>query len=276
MRKCFYIFAFWTTMLIMLADSDQLRIVAFLKRFGCNRSESLAYIEVLTSGTTSVQELSRKLKQNRISVYYSVQQLIEKGFLFEVRKGKKRFIAAENPDILLKMIGERHSELKSIETDVVYISQLLNAIPIIKHEITVVKLYQEIDGFKKMLEESLQAKKEIVMFSNIPIFSEALGAEYYKNYFIKKAALGISSRIIYAPCSFAEHLQAKKHEYKVDLRLLPQNRGSEAGFYVWDNTVAIESLKENKISCTIIENKDIAQFFRENVFNHFWEEAKAV
>lgn len=162
----------------MIADSDQVRIVAFLKRFGCNRSESLTYLEVLISGTTSIQELSRRLKQNRISVYYSVQQLIEKGFLFEVRKGKKRFIASENPEILFKMIGDRHKELKSLETDIVYISQLLNAIPTIKHEITVVKLYEEVDGFKKMLEESLQAKKEIIMFSNTPIFSEALGTEH--------------------------------------------------------------------------------------------------
>lgn len=258
----------------MVSDSDQLRIVAFLKRLGCNRSESLAYIEVLISGTTSVQELSRKLKQNRISVYYSVQQLIEKGFLFEVRKGKKRFIAAENPDILLKMIGEKHTELKSLETDVGYISQLLNSIPTIKHEITVVKLYEEAEGFKKMLEESLESKNEIIVFSNTPIFSELLGVNHYENYFIKKAALGIPSRIIYAPCSFAEKLNAKKQEYKVDLRLLPHNQSSEAGFYIWDNTVAIESLKENKISCTVIENKDIAQFFRENIFNHFWKEAK--
>ena len=163
-----------------------------------------------------------------------------------------------------------------METDVGYISQLLNSIPTIKHEITVVKLYEEAEGIKKMLEESLQAKKEIIMFNNTPIFSEVLGVEHYENYFIKKAALGISSRIIHAPCSFAELLNAKKQEYKVDLRLLPQNQSSEAGFYVWDNTVAIESLKENKVSCTVIENKDIAQFFRENIFNHFWKEAKGM
>ncbi|QQR54787.1 hypothetical protein IPG41_06405 [Candidatus Peregrinibacteria bacterium] len=258
----------------MISDSDQLRIVSFLKHFACNKNESLTYLEVLTSGTTSVQELSRKLKQNRISVYYSVQQLIEKGFLFEVRKGKKRFIAAENPDILLKMIGQRHNELKSLEVDVGYISKLLNSIPTIKHEITVVKLYEGAEGFKKMLEESLGAKSEIIVFSNTAIFSEMLGEEDYENYFSKKAIRDIPSRIIYAACPFAKKLDAKKEEYKIDLRLLPQNRSSEAGFYVWDNTVAIESLKENKISCTVIENKDIAQFFRDNIFNHFWKEAK--
>lgn len=236
----------------MIANSDQLRIVAFLKRFGCNRSESLAYLEVLTSGTTSIQELALKLKQNRLSVYYSVHQLIEKGFLFEIRKGKKRFIAAENPDILLKIIGQRHIELKSLEMDVKYISKLLNAIPVIKHEVTVVKLYEETDGFKKMLEESLKAENEIVVFSNSPIFSEMLGQEYYDNYF------------------------AKKGSYKIDLRILPEHQGSEAGFYLWDDTLAIESLKENKISCTMIENKDIANFFRENIFDHFWKEAKEI
>lgn len=258
----------------MLCDSDQLRIVSFLKRFDCNRSESLAYLEVLSSGTTSVQELSRKLNQNRISVYYSVQQLIEKGFLFEVRKGKKRFIAAENPEILFKMLGDRHLELKSLELDLGYISQLLNSIPTIKHEITVVKLYEGAEGFKKMLEESLEAKDEILIFNNALIFSEILGEESYDRYFLKKAALNISSRIIYAPCPFARTLHSKKDVYKVDLRILAQNQGTEAGFYIWNNTLVIESLKEDKISCTIIENKDIAQFFRKNIFEHFWDEAK--
>lgn len=258
----------------MIADSDQLRIVAFLKRFGCNRNESLTYIEALVSGTTSVQELSRKLKQNRVSVHYSVQQLIEKGFLFEIRKGKKRFIAAENPDIMLKIIGERHTELQSLKTDVSYIAELLNSIPVIKHEITVVKLYEEVEGFKKMLDESLQAKNEIVVFSNTPVFSEILGEKYYEKYFAKRAALGIHARIIYSPCAFADKISAQKVQYNIEVRILPKNQGSEAGFYLWDNTLVIESVKENKISCTMIENKDIAHLFRENIFNHFWEEAK--
>ncbi len=260
----------------MISNSDQLRIVAFLKRFGCNRSESLTYIEVLVSGNTSIQELSRKLKSNRISIHYCVQQLIEKGFLFEIRKGKKRFIGAESPDILLKIIGQRHTELKSLETDVEYISDLLNSIPVIKHEVTVVKLYEETDGFKKMLEDSLQSKTEILIFSNTMVFTKLLGEEYYESYFARQAALGIKSRMIYPPCDFADKIIAQKDKYKIDLRILLQNQGSESGFFLWDDTVAIKSLKENKKSCTIIENKDIAHFFRNNIFNHFWEEAKLV
>lgn len=260
----------------MISNSDQLRIVAFLKRFGCNRSESLTYIEVLTSGTTSIQELARKLKQNRVSVYYSVAQLVGKGFLFEIRKGKKRFIAAESPDVLLRIIGQRYKELEALEIDVGYISKLLNAIPVIKQEVTVVKLYEEIDGFKKMLEESLQAKGEIITFSNTPIFVELLGEEYYDNYFAKKAAKRIRSRIIYSPGDSASKLNMKKDQYKIDLKIFPEHEGSEAGFYLWDNTLVVKSFKENKISCTLIENKDIANFFRENIFNHFWKESKSI
>lgn len=258
----------------MIANSDQLRIVAFLKRFGCNRSESLAYVEVLTSGTTSIQELANNLKQNRVSVYYSVKQLVEKGFLFEIRKGKKRFIAAENPDVLLEIIGQRYKELESLETDVTYISKLLNSIPAVKHEVTIVKLYEETDGFKKMLEETLHAKGEIMVFSNTPVFSQKLGQEYYESYFEKKAALGLNSRILYTPCVFADRINERRDRYKIDLRTLPEHHGSESGFYLWDNTLAIESFKENKISCTIIENKDIAKFFRETISNHFWKTAK--
>src|SRR6185369_8805453 len=99
----------------MMTATDHLRILAFLKKFGCNNSEALAYIETLKMGTASIQELSRKLKRNRIAVYYTVQQLIEKGFIFEIRKGKKRFIVAEDGSVLSKIIEKRHAELKSLE-----------------------------------------------------------------------------------------------------------------------------------------------------------------
>lgn len=258
----------------MLTAADQLRIISFLKRFGCNTSEALAYVETLKLGTTSIQELSRKLKRNRIAVYYNVQQLIEKGFLFEIRKGKKRFIVAEDAAVLSKIIEKRYSELHSLQNDAEYITQLLDSIHPAKHEVTVVKLYEEIEGFKKMLEETLHAKSEIMIFSNTSIFSKMVGEEYYENYFRRKAAHGIYTRIIYPPCSFAEKLNNKKEEYKIDLRFFSQNQLSESGFYLWDDTLAIKSLKENKRSCTIIENKEIARFFRENIFNHFWKEAQ--
>jgi len=260
----------------MLTPADQLRIVTFLKRFGCNTSESTIYIEALKLGTTSIQDLAKKLKRNRISIYYTVQQLIEKGFLFEIRKGKKRFIAAENASILMKVIEKRHNELKSLEADVDYISNLINSIPTTKHEVTIVKLYEEAEGFKKMLEESLTAKNEIMVFSNTPLFTRLFTEEYFDTYFKKKASLGINSRLIYPPGEFAAKISSKKDEYKIDVRVLEQNQKSESGFYLWDNTLVIKSLKENKRSCTIIENKDIANFFRENIFNHFWEQATPV
>jgi len=260
----------------MISNPDQLRINAFLKRFGCNRSECLTYIEALKTGTTTVQELSRILKRNRISVYYNVQQLIEKGLLFEVRKGKRAFISAANSDIFQNIIEKRYTELKSLQTDVEYITKLLNTIPIIKSDTTVVKLYEETVGFKKMLEESLQAENEIVVFSNSPVFWIMLGEEYYEQYFAKKAALGISSRVILPPCAFANKLNEKKEQYKIDLRILQQNQESESEFYLWNNTLAIKSLKEDKRSCTIIENIGIAQFFRDNIFGPFWENAKPI
>jgi hypothetical protein len=78
------------------------------------------------------------------------------------------------------------------------------------------------------------------------------------------------------PCAFANKLNEKKEQYKIDLRILQQNQESESEFYLWNNTLAIKSLKEDKRSCTIIENIGIAQFFRDNIFGPFWENAKPI
>lgn len=256
----------------MLKVTDQLRIIAFLKNFGCNNREAGVYIEALKAGITSIQELSRKLKRNRITVHYTVQQLIKKGFLFETRKGTKRLIAAEKPEVLSRMIEHRYNELKSMENQLGYVTKLLNSLEANKNEVTMVKVYDDIEGFKKMLEQSLEAKTEILVFTNM-IFSRILGEDYVINYYERRAAHNIHTRVIYPPGPFATRINAKKNEYKIEVRTLPQDERSESGFYLWDNTLALQSLHEGKRCCTLIENRYITHFFRSNIFNHFWEEA---
>ncbi len=260
----------------MLNDSDRIRINSFLKRFGLTVVEIEVYLEVLKLGPSSIQELSRSLQRNRISVYYSVHQLIEKGLLYEMRNGKRRLVTTASPDVFQKIFDKKHAELHAMELEIGYISELINTIPVVRNHVTVVKQYEDTLGFKKMLEESLHAKKEIMVFTSTPFYLSMLGEDYFEKYFLRKAELGIITRMIYPPGDFASKLHAKRDSYKIDLRILPQNQKSESGFYLWDNTLAIDSLKEGKKSCTIIENKDIAHFFRDNVFNPFWEMARPI
>jgi sugar-specific transcriptional regulator TrmB len=244
-----------------------------LKHFGFSGRESLTYIEVLHMGATSIQDLSNKLKRNRITVYYTVQQLIEKGLLFEQRKGKKRLISAEKPEILFTLLERRQRELTSIENNLGHITNLLNSVRSPHHQLTMVKVYEDVEGFKRMLEETLETKGELLVFSSREMFSSLLGESYLESYFKRRVAHGISTRIIYPPCPFAALVDAKKEEYKIELRILIQDQRYESGFYVWNDTVAIKSLREEQRSCTLIENKDIANFFRNNIFEHFWGEA---
>lgn len=259
----------------MLGLTDKLRVINFLKYFGCSSQEVVAYLEALKMETISVQELARRLKRNRITVHYTVQQLIKKGFLFETRKGKRHMIAAENPEVLSRMIDQRYNELKSLESCVGHVTQVLANLQSSKHVITLVRVYEESEGIKKMLEEMLDSKGEILTFTNIAL-SKILGEEYVENYFARRAAHNIHTRIIYPPDEFVGKLQEKSTKYKIDVRTFPQDIRSESGFYVWNNKVALHSLKEEKRSCTIIENHDIANFFRNNIFNHFWEEAQTL
>lgn len=261
----------------MLSSADKLRVIAYLKNFGCNSHETLAYLEMLAMGTTSVQELSRKLKRNRVTVYYAVHQLIKKGLLFETRKGSKRFIVAEDSDILSKLVTQKEHELNTVQENLPYISKLLHSIHVDQHEPTTVKLYEGAAGFKKMLEETLSAEKEILVFSNMVLSKiHLLGEEYFENYFKRRAEKHIHTRIIYPSNPFADKMNQRKEEYKIDMRVLPQDERSGSGFYLWNNTVAILSLEEDKRSCTIIENRDVAHFFRNNIFDYLWEQAKTL
>jgi len=47
----------------------------------------------------------------------------------------------------------------------------------------------------------------------------------------------------------------------------------QSGIFSWNDSIAIMSYTKQKITCTIIENRDIAHFYRTIIFELCWREA---
>ncbi len=258
----------------MLNESDILRIESLLKQFGCNQREAEIYIHSLKVGRSTVQEIARQLKCNRVTAHSAIEQLIKKGLLYETRKGKKRLIVADNPDSLHHLVQKKENELKLIKTNLDYVSQLLSSIQSPDSNRPVVKFYEDVDGFKKMLEETLDSKSGVLVFTYVDLFSKLVGPDYLENYFKRRAAKNIYTKLIFPPCAFANRVNKKAKEYKIEVRILPEKLEWKAGIFSWNNWIAIKSFTEGKITCTLIENADIAFFYRNVIFPLCWEQAK--
>lgn len=261
----------------MLNKADQLRIIAQLKYFDCNARESEIYLKFLSAGPSSVQDIARELRQNRVTVHHATEQLIDKGLLFETRKGKRRLIAAETPDVLYRLLQKRENEIELTKLNLDHVVNLLSSIQAGDTSIPAVKLYQGVDGFKKMLEETLQNKTgKVCVFTYVDLFSKLLDPDYLEDYFARRAKKNITTRLIFPPCPFVERVNKKAKEYKIEVRLLPPELKWTSGIFSWDDKVSIKSFTQNKLTCTIIENKDIAYFFQHIIFELIWNQTRPI
>lgn len=255
---------------------DKQHIITQLKHFNCSENEANLYIYSLSIGPETIQKLAKGIGRNRTTVYSEVEQLLKKGLLYETRKEKKRYIGAEKPNVLYSLLQQRENELSIIKNNINYAVELLQTVHPIDGRIPVTKMYEGVDGFKKMLEETLSAKGEVLVFTYVKLFSELLDPAYLEKYFQRRSAKGIKTRLIFPPCDFANKVHAKSSEYKINVRLVPLDTEWKAGIFCWNDSIAIQSFTEGKFTCTIIENKDIAHFYRTVIFELIWKQSKNI
>ena len=139
-----------------------------------------------------------------------------------------------------------------------------------------VKLYEGTDGFKRMLEETLTAKGEVLVFTYVTLFSRLVGVPYLENYFQRRAAKGINTRLIFPPSTFADRVNKRAVDYRIRIRLLPADMKWSAGIFCWNSCIALMSYTENKLTTTVVENQDIAHFYRNVVFELAWRQGKPI
>lgn len=259
-----------------MQNIDKQHIIAQLKHFNCSEQEANLYIYCLSIGPDTVQKIAKGIGRNRTTVYSEIEQLLKKGLLFETRKNKKRQIGAENPNVLYSLLQQRENDLGILKNNIGYAVELLNSIKPNDTRIPTVKLYEGVDGFKKMLEETLSAKDEVLVFTYVKLFSELLDPQYLEKYFERRSAKNIHTRLIFPPCDFANHVNAKSTEYKINVRLVPMEIDWKAGIFSWNDNIAIQSFTEGKLTCTVIENKDIAYFYRKIIFELIWKQSNEI
>lgn len=251
------------------------RVKIQLQRLGCNDREADIYLRSLSAGPKSVQELARSLKMNRVTVYSATEQLLEKGLMVETREGKKRLLMAARPSTLNQVLQRKMNELQLIGNNLDYTIELLSKIQKGDASKPTVKFYEGVEGFKKMIEETLEANGEVRIFQSVQFLAAAVDPVYLEDYVRRRAEKGISARLIFPPNNFAEGLEKRRKLYKTETRYLPPDSGWSAGFFTWNDKVALLSFTEGSQTCTILENKDLAYFFQNVVFELAWEKAKA-
>jgi len=259
----------------MLPAAEQRRVTSLLRQFDCNELEATIYLQCLSLDPSSVQEIARKMGRNRFTIHSAVEQLIKRGLLCETRRGKRRLIAAEGPEALFTLLEKKKSEIEQLSANVEYATKILRTLLPEEQGRPNVRFYEGSEGYGRMLQETLSAKGDVLVFSNVQLLSELVGTANLERYLLKRGKKGIRSRLIFPVCPFAEKAQKRADEYRMTIRYLPEGIFWHSGFFCWNDCVALLSYTQNRLTTTIIENHDIAEFFATLIFEMCWKQATA-
>lgn len=239
-----------------------------LKNIGLNEKEAKVYLALLQLGKTTAYAVSMRSGLKKPTTYVILEQLVKKGFAFQIPRSRKHLFFAESPDKCfalakekLMLAQESLPELMAVkkgEAEKVNVSYF-EGLGGVK------EIYQKlIDRMKNKPEES----RELVGFyahtrdtpEELKKYWIELSEELKRNDVLRR---GLTPKDESLEWYFEN---AKK--YSFDLLGLPVDKyNSNVSFEIYDKYVQI--ISHRHLQGTLIENRDVADALRQ-IFEIMW------
>ena len=150
-----------------------------LEKLNLTGREADVYVELLELGETTVEQISRKSKIKRTTVYDVIESLKEKGLIGTTKRKKRTLYYAEDPRILENQLEEKKTVLEGILPQLLSIASLIDKKPSMKY-------FEGAEGIKNVYQDTLNyPDQEILMWGATDVF-KYFDEDYMWNYYLKK------------------------------------------------------------------------------------------
>lgn len=233
-----------------------------LQKFGFTEKEASVYFAALELGIASgVATIAKKSGVNRTTTYDVLESLVRRGVVVSYSHKKQRYYEAQPPEKLveyLKEQSERYAELADEASEM--LPELTTHYRALEGKPRVY-FYEGEEGIKRVYEETLQAKGEIIACANTEVNNEYV-FEYFSKYRKRRARAGIPILAIIPDGPDGRDIAAADKEELRTSHLIPADKFDfTPEVNVFNNKVMIADWKE-KLGI-IIESKEIAKVFRQ-------------
>ncbi len=235
-----------------------------LKKYGLTDKETNVYLALLELGKARVQEIAKRVRLPRSTVYSVLEALEQRGLLTTYDEGKIKIFIAENPKKIMHDMTERMKRLEDIYPDLKNLFQTHKTLPHIRY-------YEGKDALQDMYWEILN-KKGLKEYSIIASEEEwqNLGSTFVKNFKKKRADAGIKTRMILEHSSVALARKAEEQTAFSEVKIIPPGFGWKfsAGCYIFKDRVIFIAYKKDLVACEII-SAEITQLMT-MMFEFMW------
>lgn len=242
--------------------------ISLLTELGLTKKEADVYLASLELGSSFASAIARKAGVPRVNCYHLLEKLIEKGLVSSMMRGKLRMYYGENPKKLIAMLEEKTERAKHLLPELLSITNTLSFKPKIH-------FFEGMEGIKTIFRETLEAKKEIVGYTNLQALTELL-PDFLADYSREKVKRGIKTRLISPAGKEAKKFISRFYPDTVEARRLIElffvNRAQfffENEIAVFENKVAIVSLNPEELIGILVESAVLSRTMK-RIFDLSW------
>ena len=255
----------------MLNKNQKEQITTGLLQLDFTEKEVSVYLSILQSANSSIPSLAKETGLSRGTIYDLVEKLKERGFVAEIKKGKKRRLVAESPtNKFYNLLDKKHERLEKSIAIVENILPTLKAISVSEDYKPQIRIYEGEKGFRKVWDEILGfGGKEFLSIARIETFLAFVGEDFLEEIMAKKVKLGIFSRAINEDSSSALGMQAQDKKFNRETRLMPKESKLQSTEIIFGDKIAMFSTQKENI-IVVIESKDFSETHRA-YFEMLWK-----
>lgn len=239
-----------------------------LKSYGLTDNEIKVYLNLLSLGSSKVQNIVKHLDIPRTTVYNTLNLLKNKGFVSYLIKDKVQTFEAVEPNKFLEKLKEKERTIEEVLPSLMELKRIFKNKPN-------VEVYLGLEGLKTIMNDALKIENSKIFAMGgsgksrleiIPTFTEL----WHK----KRQDKHILFYSIYHDTELA---RKRTKDYPEDFRLamirfLQSRLISPIVTLIYRDKVSLASWSENPFGI-IIEDKDIARSYLEH-FKALWKIAK--
>ena len=176
-----------------------------LQDAGLNENEAKIYLAVLELVQTSVSRIARKSGVKRTTVYFSLENLMQKGLISAIKKEGRTEYFAEDPRNLERIAEEKKQRISSFIPELLAFTNIIDKKPEIHY-------FEGEEGIKEVISDTLEYSEEICALyseSYIHNFEEDFFTKFYRPERVKRK---IPARVILPDNEEMRAVAAKNQE----------------------------------------------------------------
>ncbi len=242
-----------------------------LEEIGLSDSEAKLYIALLRHGQQTITFLSKKAEINRGLGYTLLHDLMEKGLVTKMTKGKVYYFAPLDPKQLVEYLEKQKKDISSKQERV---QAMLGQLESITNPLTAkpkIRFYDGARGAKTVLDTILTAdRKKLQAFLSLEDMTEFVGADQFAAFITKLTKNGFGLEAVCTTTKQTEPIEGMQTDtqQKRQIRFASYDLAFPMTMFIFDDKIAIISSSEENFAL-VIESQEYADM-QQKLFTMVW------